>query len=90
MKHKGFGRLHPPQPTVLDLWESYLKNVVPADAEPIQIQETRRAFYGGAWMLLQTVKRLGDDDFTEDDGVEALEALEQEMKNFVLKVGKSC
>ena len=37
--------------TVHDQWVSYLEQVMPSNAGPIQIQETRRAFYAGAFAL---------------------------------------
>lgn len=36
-------------------WESYLRDVIPADADAIQIEETRRGFYAGAGCLLAAV-----------------------------------
>lgn len=86
MKAKGFKKQRPQQSTVLEMWAAYLVEVVPADAGPNQIQETRRAFYAGAWRMLQTMKALGNEDF--DDGVAALEAMQNELKDFISGVGK--
>lgn len=34
--------------TMQEAWESYKKMVIPPNAHPTQIKETRRAFYAGA------------------------------------------
>ena len=34
--------------TIGEQWESFRKEYVPADAGPVQVTETRRAFYAGA------------------------------------------
>jgi len=36
-------------------WNSYRASVVPGDAGQTQIEETRRAFYAGAYALLSTI-----------------------------------
>jgi len=68
-------------------WIEFEKAVIPRGAPAIQRQEMRRAFYAGTWALLQEMKRLGDDDVSEDVGVEALEAIEAECKEFTSRIG---
>jgi hypothetical protein len=41
--------------TVQAAWESYRRKVIPIAASDTQVQETRRAFYAGAQMLLQAI-----------------------------------
>lgn len=36
-------------------WEEFVKAVLPADAPAIQLQEMRRAFYGGAETMFSTL-----------------------------------
>jgi hypothetical protein len=43
--------------TVRKEWESYRREVLPATASAIQIQESRRAFYAGAEMLMCAILR---------------------------------
>jgi hypothetical protein len=43
-------------------WQSYLKLVVPAGASPVQISETRQAFYAGAAILMQKIMLIMDED----------------------------
>jgi hypothetical protein len=64
-------------------WFSYAERVLPSDAPSVQKQETRRAFYAGAAHALDVMLRLGEDDVSEDAGVEVLEALRQECRRFV-------
>ena len=47
---------------IADLWATYAERVIPAEAGPIHIQETRRAFYAGAHGLFQAIVNLSDDD----------------------------
>jgi hypothetical protein len=67
-------------------WKSYESRVLPADADETQRLETRRAFYAGAWHLLQVMIRLGEDDVTEDAGTLAVSRLEGELEEFVRDV----
>lgn len=76
--------------TVQQAFESYLREVVPVDASAIQIQECRRAFYGGALSMLSTLMALGEDSITEDQGIDIIEARVQECLAFLeyVKTGK--
>ena len=50
-------------------WAQYAEGVLPAAAGPMQVQETRRAFYAGAGCILHRLLRLVDDsdEPTADD-----------------------
>lgn len=69
--------------SIREVWQSYLREVLPADASPIQIQECRRAFYAGAramWAIFETAP-------DEEPAVDAmLEALDREMTVFARTV----
>jgi hypothetical protein len=62
-------------------WESYRKEVVPANAGVEQLQETRRAFYAGAqayrWLVINHVAALPDDKAELE-----MQALDEELKRF--------
>jgi len=62
------------------LWETYYVDVMPADAPPVQVQECRRAFYGGAQALFMV---LGAErgDVEESDA-----ALGKELEDFAKAV----
>lgn len=74
---------------VRDGWQTYAEKILPANAPSVQKQETRRAFYAGAWELLMCMQHLGEPDVSEDAGVEVLEATKREIETFVAKVGTS-
>lgn len=67
-------------------WESYRLDLL-YDAPPVQIQETRRAFYAGAAALLGVQQNMATT-LSDDDAVEGMEALVQELVEFVARVGK--
>lgn len=68
-------------------WKSYLDNVVPKNAGADQVMETRRAFYAGSWAMLQRLQSLGDDAYSEAQGVVMLEMLSLELKAFLARLG---
>lgn len=74
-------------PKLAHSWQGYEQQVIPKNAPPVQFQETKRAFYAGAWALLGIMKRIGDD-MSEEQGADALDKLEQEIQDFINKIGK--
>ena len=71
--------------TIADMWATYQGAVLPDDAPPIQVQETRRAFYAGAHILLCDLPGM-TEDVSEDAGVARLEALHRECQAFFVLV----
>jgi hypothetical protein len=68
--------------SVAAMFEDYRK-VIPETAPEIQIEETRRAFYAGAYYLLTSVAKLGGDTEAEEEaGVQQLQALKDECEVF--------
>lgn len=66
-------------------WSGYAAKVVPVGASRVQIQETRRAFYFGAWAVLNLLMRHANDPATDpdsDDGLNFFEALWRECVEF--------
>lgn len=47
-----------------------------------QVNETRQAFYAGAYSMLMAVQRIGNDDVSESDGVNRLEEYKIELESF--------
>lgn len=74
--------------TVKEKWESYLREVVPANAGPVQVEECRRAFYAGAGSLLNITSTV-IPYMSEDAGVAVLEGLHQELQGFAKTVGSA-
>jgi len=74
--------------TIDQHWQSYRRDLIPKDASQVQITETRRAFYAGAWIMHEMSQRLGEPDISIDDGVMIFEALRLEIKAFQEWIGK--
>lgn len=72
---------------VRDGWYSYAEKILPKNAPPVQRQETRRAFYAGAWELLCRYAEVGEPEISEDEGVEVLEATKREIETFYTSIG---
>jgi hypothetical protein len=68
-------------------WTNFEKNVISSAAPAVQRKEMRRAFYAGVFSLLQEMKRLGDEDVSEEIGINALEGIEAECREFTRRVG---
>jgi hypothetical protein len=69
--------------TLANAWKTYRRRIIPATAPDVQIQECRRAFYGGAEALLQQIANGLDpgSEVTQDD-VEYLAQINQELVCF--------
>lgn len=68
--------------SILDHWNDYRREVIPADAPAVQIQECRRAFYAGAQAFLACLLAASADDVGEDEGAALLETYVQELQDF--------
>lgn len=64
-------------------WRTYAEHVLPTEALPVQMQETRRAFYAGARYLLGVLEGIGDNAVSEDSGVAILESIAAELTRFL-------
>jgi hypothetical protein len=73
------------QTTISEGWTSYLQKVLPIDVGKVQRVETKRAFYAGAWHLLQAFKQM-PDALTEEEGVAWLESQAKEITQFYKRV----
>lgn len=64
-------------------WESYLERVLPRDAGPVQIIETKRAFYAGAESMMRAILA-GLDPGTEptDNDLRKMDEIEAELRQF--------
>ena len=73
--------------TIQEQWDSFEALVLPKDAPAVQVQEMRRAFYGGAQIMLFALMKIGDDDLSEEAGANILEGYNQEMSEFSKRIG---
>lgn len=66
---------------VVDLWNSYRRDVVPADASTIQVIECQRAFYAGVAALFDIATSF--DDSVPEEEIEAyLHRVADELEAF--------
>ncbi len=66
------------------LWAVY-RQILPRDATPAQIKETRRAFYSGAVAMFQFIVAVSDHD--EGQATAAMTAVDDEARAFFAGVG---
>jgi hypothetical protein len=69
-------------------WETFRRDVIPAGAPPVQIQEMRRAFYAGAHAIFQLLLRIMDPASEEPTAGDlmAVTHIDRELKEFVTAV----
>ena len=73
--------------TLADQWNSYRKNVLPANASAVQVRECKRAFYGGAFSFYSLVMGgLEDGEEATDVDIEFMESLSEELMEFYRRV----
>lgn len=74
--------------TVASAWEDFKSKAFGnQEIHPIQEQEMRRAFYAGAYYMLNAFARIGEDDsISEDAGAAILDGYEQELRQFAKDV----
>lgn len=68
-------------------WRTYVERVVPKGAPPVQIQESRRAFYAGAQGLLSLIMgHLDPDENPTDADLKFMDGLHEELQQFMRDV----
>lgn len=68
---------------VLEGWNSYRRDVMPKDCGPVQIEETRRAFYAGAVHLFFSLQTILDSDSEPTAGdLMQMQAIQDEFKDY--------
>lgn len=68
---------------ILEGWNSYRRDVMPKDCGPVQVEETRRAFYGGAVHLFHSLNTILDAD-SEPTAKDLMQvsAIQQEFEDY--------
>jgi hypothetical protein len=75
--------------TVAESWATYQTHVLPPKAGPVQIEETRRAFYAGVYFCLMNLAyNIGDASTDEEQGIVELEKLKAECEAFAVATGQ--
>lgn len=73
---------------IADLWELFDKKVLPPHVHPVQRQEMRRAFYAGAFSVMEIILAIGKTSPTDQEGADALHALMTECVAFIEQLRK--
>lgn len=64
-------------------WQGFSSMVfAKINPSPVQVEEMKRAFFGGAWAILCALKRIDEPDISEDAGVQYFEDRQQEGQQF--------
>ena len=65
---------------IADEWQSYRDNVLPKDAMPIQVSETRRAFYAGFCSLFSVLlKKVEPGEEPTDKDMRMMDSIKAEL-----------
>lgn len=73
--------------TIESEWLRYRDKVIPKDASPTQIQETKRGFYAGIHAMFGMLTRDVIEHDDENESVEEIEALYQEILRYRANIG---
>lgn len=86
---EGVAQGEPPMRLMAEAWMSYRESVVPANAGPTQVVESRRAFYAGAECLLVGVMKMLDPGTEPTDAdLARMESLHAELLAFAKDVAE--
>lgn len=69
--------------TVQDMWCKYCGSVYPQSITAVQYQETRQAFYAGAWALFHEFIRITESNLSEAEMEKKFAKLLAEMQVFL-------
>jgi hypothetical protein len=76
-----------PLATIEDGWRSLADAIGLKNAPRTQRVEMRRAFYGGATVVLAALRQYADSGASDDAGVTLLESMQDECTEFGRNVG---
>ena len=69
--------------TIEQEWQEFSRYIFTGiSPSPIQVEETKRAFFAGSFSLLMAVREIGEPHINEDEGCEYLEERYQESMEF--------
>jgi hypothetical protein len=75
-----------PTNRIMQEWEEFAGAVMPPDPAGNQVQEMRRAFFGGAFAMLSLMMSIASDDVDEDAGVILIDEAKIECLDFVKRI----
>ena len=68
--------------TIQAEWDKFYLTAVAEDATASQIDDTKMAFYAGAWSMLGMQHRLVEEGYSEQAGVAIMGGVYDEMLNY--------
>lgn len=68
--------------TIQQEWEGFSASVLPKNAPQIQRDEMRQAFFAGAWTVVCQTIRIGEDDVSEQEGIDQISRVRAEIEEF--------
>jgi hypothetical protein len=78
-----------PNKTLDKLWTEYRK-ILPQNASPVQVNETKKAFYAGAYSILTAmVSQVGDEEDATDEDMDMVGGFFEEAEQFLASQIKS-
>lgn len=69
--------------TLAGEWHSFAQNVLPQNCSDAQRNGMKQAFYAGVWVMLLMNWRLGEEPFSEEDGVKFIQDLVREYRDYI-------
>lgn len=64
-------------------WKEYTAKIFSGmKVSQVQYEETKKAFFAGAFIMLNQLQTIGTDKISEDEGVVHLENLKREIEHF--------
>ena len=73
--------------TIQSEWECFKENVIPKNANNIQINEMKKSFYAGAYAAISTMIKISAEDVSEEAGIEIFETMKNECELFGMSGG---
>jgi hypothetical protein len=70
------------QNLIMQEWRKFSLAVMPKGASAVQVQEMRRAFFGGAAVMLRLITEIGAPGVAEENGVAILDGCLEECRDF--------
>lgn len=67
-------------------WQGYSDMIFRGEVSDTQREETKKAFFAGAWAIFAATEFMGTDDVTESQAFEYLEARRAECLEFKNKI----
>jgi hypothetical protein len=63
-------------------WQSFREMCIHKDAPAVQVEEMRKAFYGGATSILSTMLAVGESDISDVNAMRIMTSLHEEVQAF--------